>query len=93
FEEAESSSTAADPSNMHEFNQVQRSTHTWTKAHPLEQVIGDPSKPVMTRSRLNTDAEVCMYALSHPAKAETRGVASWISSQHNGVNNRESLNA
>ncbi|GJU18605.1 putative reverse transcriptase domain-containing protein [Tanacetum coccineum] len=29
--------------------------------------------------------------LSHPAKAETRGVTSWISSQHNGVNNRESL--
>ncbi|GJU02511.1 putative ribonuclease H-like domain-containing protein [Tanacetum coccineum] len=31
--------------------------------------------------------------VSHPAKAETRGVTSWISSQHNGVNNRESLNA
>ncbi|GKA68664.1 hypothetical protein Tco_0768581 [Tanacetum coccineum] len=27
--------------------------------------------------------------LSHPAKAETRGVTSWVSSQHNGVNNRE----
>ncbi|GJY49937.1 hypothetical protein Tco_0439893 [Tanacetum coccineum] len=31
--------------------------------------------------------------MSHPAKAETRGVTSWISSQHNGVNNRESLHA
>ncbi|GKD74317.1 retrotransposon protein, putative, ty1-copia subclass, partial [Tanacetum coccineum] len=31
--------------------------------------------------------------VSHPAKAETRGVTSWISSQHNGVNNRESLHA
>ncbi|GKA58869.1 replication protein A 70 kDa DNA-binding subunit B, partial [Tanacetum coccineum] len=29
----------------------------------------------------------------HPAKAETRGVTSWISSQHNSVNNRESLHA
>ncbi|GJS43810.1 hypothetical protein Tco_0568853 [Tanacetum coccineum] len=29
--------------------------------------------------------------LSYPAKAETQGVTSWISSQHNGVNNRESL--
>ncbi|GJR36485.1 reverse transcriptase domain-containing protein [Tanacetum coccineum] len=28
--------------------------------------------------------------LSHPAKAETLGVTSWISSQHNGVNNRSS---
>nr|GEU98642.1 retrovirus-related Pol polyprotein from transposon TNT 1-94 [Tanacetum cinerariifolium] len=32
--------------------------------HTLEQVIGDPSKPVMTRSRLNIDAEMCMYALT-----------------------------
>ncbi|GJR99122.1 integrase, catalytic region, zinc finger, CCHC-type containing protein [Tanacetum coccineum] len=31
--------------------------------------------------------------MSHPAKAETQGVTSWISSQHNGVNNRESLHA
>ncbi|GJU23048.1 hypothetical protein Tco_1156390 [Tanacetum coccineum] len=31
--------------------------------------------------------------VSHPAKAETRGVTSWISSQHKGVNNRESLHA
>ncbi|GJX18149.1 retrovirus-related pol polyprotein from transposon TNT 1-94 [Tanacetum coccineum] len=46
------SSTALDPSNMHEFHQVQPSTHIWTRAHPLEQVIGDPSKPVMTRQRL-----------------------------------------
>ncbi|GJR79807.1 retrovirus-related pol polyprotein from transposon TNT 1-94 [Tanacetum coccineum] len=64
FEEAESPSIAADPSNMHEFNQVQPSTHIWTKAHPLEQVIGDLSKHVMARSRLHTDAEVCMYALT-----------------------------
>ncbi|GJV14499.1 ribonuclease H-like domain-containing protein [Tanacetum coccineum] len=32
-------------------------------------------------------------SVSHPAKAETRGVTSWISSQHNGVNNRETPNA
>ncbi|GJX81482.1 hypothetical protein Tco_0330963 [Tanacetum coccineum] len=49
---------------MHEFHQVQPSTHIWTKAHPLEQVIGDPSKPVMTQNRLQTDSELCMYALT-----------------------------
>ncbi|GKD12093.1 retrovirus-related pol polyprotein from transposon TNT 1-94 [Tanacetum coccineum] len=64
FKEAESSPTAEDPSNVHEFTQVQPSTHTWTKAHPSEQVIGDPSKLVLTRSRLNTDVKVCMYALT-----------------------------
>ncbi|GJY18358.1 hypothetical protein Tco_0389849 [Tanacetum coccineum] len=35
-----------------------------TKNHPLEQVICDPLKPVMTRKRLQTDTEVCMYALT-----------------------------
>ncbi|GJZ14432.1 retrovirus-related pol polyprotein from transposon TNT 1-94 [Tanacetum coccineum] len=39
------------------FHQVQPSTHIWTKDHPLDQVIGDPSKPVMTRQRLHTDSE------------------------------------
>ncbi|GJS74262.1 retrovirus-related pol polyprotein from transposon TNT 1-94, partial [Tanacetum coccineum] len=64
FKEAELSTTTLDPSNMHEFHQVQPSTHIWTKAHPLEQLIGDPSKPVMSRQRLQTDSEVFMYALA-----------------------------
>ncbi|GKC06300.1 hypothetical protein Tco_0997910 [Tanacetum coccineum] len=53
-----------DPSYMHQFHQQHRSIDKWTKNHPLEQVIGDPSKPVMTRKRLQTDAEVCMYVLT-----------------------------
>ncbi|GKA70049.1 retrotransposon protein, putative, ty1-copia subclass [Tanacetum coccineum] len=38
FEEVESSTTALDPLNRHEFHQVQPSTHIWTKDHPLEQM-------------------------------------------------------
>ncbi|GJS59121.1 putative reverse transcriptase domain-containing protein [Tanacetum coccineum] len=49
---------------MHEFYQQHHSTDKWTKNHPLEQVISDPCKTVMTRSRLHTDAEMCMYALT-----------------------------
>ncbi|GJX99447.1 retrovirus-related pol polyprotein from transposon TNT 1-94 [Tanacetum coccineum] len=64
FEEVESSSTYQDPSNMHEFHQKHRSIDRWTKNHPIEQVIGDPSKTVMTRNQLQTNAEVCMYALT-----------------------------
>ncbi|GJT13385.1 hypothetical protein Tco_0860427 [Tanacetum coccineum] len=63
-EEIESSTMALEPSNVQNFHQVQPSTHIWTKDHPLDQVIGDPSKPVMTRQRLHTDSEVCMYALT-----------------------------
>ncbi|GJS14111.1 retrovirus-related pol polyprotein from transposon TNT 1-94 [Tanacetum coccineum] len=64
FHVAESSSTYQDPSNMHQFHQQHRSIDRWTKNHPLEQVIGDPSKSVMTRKRLQTDVEVYMYALT-----------------------------
>ncbi|GKF53575.1 hypothetical protein Tco_0160485, partial [Tanacetum coccineum] len=63
-EEIESSTTNLEPSNVHNFHQVQPLTHIWTKDHPLDQVISDPSKPVMTRQRLHTYSEVCMYALT-----------------------------
>ncbi|GJT60732.1 retrovirus-related pol polyprotein from transposon TNT 1-94 [Tanacetum coccineum] len=62
--EIESSTAAPEPLNVQNFHQVQPSTHIWTKDHPLDQVIGDPSKPVMTRQKLQTDSEVCMYALT-----------------------------
>ncbi|GJY47566.1 integrase, catalytic region, zinc finger, CCHC-type containing protein [Tanacetum coccineum] len=57
FSKAESSKTL-DPSNMHEFHQVQPSTYISIKAHPLEQVISDPSNSVMTRQRLQTNLEL-----------------------------------
>nr|GEV55497.1 Gag-Pol polyprotein [Tanacetum cinerariifolium] len=31
--------------------------------HPLEQVIGEPSRPVLTRNQLRSDGDMCMYAL------------------------------
>nr|GFA19797.1 Gag-Pol polyprotein [Tanacetum cinerariifolium] len=32
--------------------------------HPLEQVIREPSRPVLTRNQLRSDGDTCMYALS-----------------------------
>ncbi|GJR67231.1 retrovirus-related pol polyprotein from transposon TNT 1-94 [Tanacetum coccineum] len=57
YEEIESSTAALEPSNVQNFHQVQPLTYIWTKDHPLDQVIGDLSKPVMTRQRLQTDSE------------------------------------
>nr|GFC57266.1 hypothetical protein [Tanacetum cinerariifolium] len=37
---------------------------TNTKDHPLEQVIGEPLRPVLTRKQLQSDADMCMYALT-----------------------------
>nr|GEZ00958.1 putative reverse transcriptase domain-containing protein [Tanacetum cinerariifolium] len=37
---------------------------TSTKDHPLEQVIGEPSRPDLTRNQLRYDGDMCMYALT-----------------------------
>nr|GEV84299.1 peroxidase 64 [Tanacetum cinerariifolium] len=48
-EKGETSSRHVDSSNMHTFYQHHPSEHRWTKDHPLEQVIGNPSQSVRTR--------------------------------------------
>nr|GFB98291.1 hypothetical protein [Tanacetum cinerariifolium] len=32
--------------------------------HPLEQVIEEPLRPVLTRNQLRSDGDICMYALT-----------------------------
>nr|GEX41423.1 hypothetical protein [Tanacetum cinerariifolium] len=59
-----SSSQYVDPSNMHMFYQPYPHEYQWTKDHPLEQVIGEPSRPVLTRNQLQSDGDMCIYALT-----------------------------
>nr|GEW63283.1 hypothetical protein [Tanacetum cinerariifolium] len=61
---ASSSHQNVDPSNMHTFYQPYPHEFQWTKDHPLEQVIREPSRPVLTRNQLRSDGDMCMYALS-----------------------------
>ncbi|GJW28838.1 retrovirus-related pol polyprotein from transposon TNT 1-94 [Tanacetum coccineum] len=63
-ERGETSSRYVDSSNMHTFYQRHPSEHRWTKDHPLEQVIGNPSQSIRTRRQLETDGEMCMFALT-----------------------------
>nr|GEV76735.1 integrase, catalytic region, zinc finger, CCHC-type, peptidase aspartic, catalytic [Tanacetum cinerariifolium] len=63
-ERGEISSRHVDSSNMHTFYQHHPSEHRWTKDHPLEQVIGNPSQSVRTRHQLESDGEMCMFALT-----------------------------
>nr|GEX34663.1 retrovirus-related Pol polyprotein from transposon TNT 1-94 [Tanacetum cinerariifolium] len=49
---------------MHTFYQHHPSEHRWTKDHPLEQVIGNPSQSVRTRRQQESDGEMCMFALT-----------------------------
>nr|GEX28896.1 hypothetical protein [Tanacetum cinerariifolium] len=60
----ETSSHHVDSSNMYTFYQHHPSEHHWMKDHPLEQVIGNPSQSVRTRRQLESDGEMCMFALT-----------------------------
>nr|GEX48857.1 hypothetical protein [Tanacetum cinerariifolium] len=55
YDKGETSSRHVDSSNMHTFYQHHPSEHHWTKDHPLEQVIGNPSQSVRTRYQLESD--------------------------------------
>nr|GEV56681.1 hypothetical protein [Tanacetum cinerariifolium] len=59
-----SSTQYVDPSNMHTFYQPYPHDYQWTKDHPLEQVIEEPSRSVLTRNQLKTDGDMCIYALT-----------------------------
>nr|GEU59593.1 hypothetical protein [Tanacetum cinerariifolium] len=61
---ASSSSQNVDPSNMHTFYQPYPYEFQWTKVHPLEQVIREPSRPILTRNQLRSNGDMCMYALT-----------------------------
>ncbi|GJS09947.1 integrase, catalytic region, zinc finger, CCHC-type containing protein [Tanacetum coccineum] len=63
-ERGETSSRHVDSSNMHTFYQRHPSEHRWTKDHPLEQVIRNPSQLIRTRCQLETDGEMCMFAVT-----------------------------
>nr|GEZ50226.1 Gag-Pol polyprotein [Tanacetum cinerariifolium] len=60
----ETSSRHVDSSNMHTFYQRHPSEHRWMKDHPLEQVIGNHSQSVRTRRQLESNGEMCMFALT-----------------------------
>nr|GEX27665.1 retrovirus-related Pol polyprotein from transposon TNT 1-94 [Tanacetum cinerariifolium] len=63
-----SSSQNVDPSNMHTFYQPYSHEFQWTKDHPLEQVIGEPSRPVLTRNQLRSDGFIDADHPSHVYK-------------------------
>nr|GFA06372.1 hypothetical protein [Tanacetum cinerariifolium] len=57
------SSRHVDLSNMHTFYQRHPSELPWTKDHPLEQVIRNPSQSVRTRRQLESDGEMYLRSI------------------------------
>ncbi|GKB56123.1 retrovirus-related pol polyprotein from transposon TNT 1-94 [Tanacetum coccineum] len=86
-EEGESSSHHVDSSNMHTFYQRHPSEHHWIRDHPLKQVIRNPTQPIRTRRQLETDGEMCMFALTVSRKEpknikEAMADHAWIEAMH-----------
>nr|GFB43909.1 hypothetical protein [Tanacetum cinerariifolium] len=95
-DQGETSSCHVDSLSMHTFYQRYPSEHRWTKDHPLEQVIGNPSQSVRTRRQLESDAEMCMFALNvsrtKPKNIkEAMADSAWIESMQEELNQFDRL--
>ncbi|GJW61408.1 retrovirus-related pol polyprotein from transposon TNT 1-94 [Tanacetum coccineum] len=96
-EQGETSSRHVDSSNMHTFYQHHPSAQRWTKDHPLEQVIGNPSQSIRTRRQLETDGEMCMFALT-VSRIEPKNIkeamadSAWIESMQEDLHQFDRLN-
>ncbi|GKF45150.1 retrovirus-related pol polyprotein from transposon TNT 1-94, partial [Tanacetum coccineum] len=47
--------------NVHSINQPPEHINKWTKDHLIDNVIGDPSRPVSTRHQLQDEALLCYF--------------------------------
>nr|GEV34540.1 ribonuclease H-like domain-containing protein [Tanacetum cinerariifolium] len=83
-----------DSLNMHTFYQHHPSEHRWTKDHPLEQVIGNPSQSVRTRRKLELDSEMCMFPLT-VSRTELKNIkeamanSAWIESMQEELHQKD----
>ncbi|GKB61185.1 retrovirus-related pol polyprotein from transposon TNT 1-94 [Tanacetum coccineum] len=57
----EDSTSQGSSSNVRPIHTPFESLGRWTKDHPIENVIGDPSRSVSTRKQLQTDAMWCYF--------------------------------
>ncbi|GKC50877.1 retrovirus-related pol polyprotein from transposon TNT 1-94, partial [Tanacetum coccineum] len=59
FEESSSSDIIS--TTMHSYAPISEDLTKWTKDHPLQNIIGDPSRPVFTILQLHEQALFCYY--------------------------------
>ncbi|GJX22887.1 retrovirus-related pol polyprotein from transposon TNT 1-94 [Tanacetum coccineum] len=60
-EEADHDIEVVIPNNVHSINQPPEHINKWTKDHPIDNVIGDPSRTVSTRHQLQDEALFCYF--------------------------------
>ncbi|GJR57965.1 retrovirus-related pol polyprotein from transposon TNT 1-94 [Tanacetum coccineum] len=83
--------------NLHPANPPFEHLSKWTKNHPLDDVIGNPSRLVSTRRQLQTDAMWC-YFDAFPTSVEPKNYKealkeySWIEAMQDGIHDFEYVN-
>nr|GEW06742.1 retrovirus-related Pol polyprotein from transposon TNT 1-94 [Tanacetum cinerariifolium] len=57
----ESSTQVVIPNSVHSINQPPEYINKWTKEHPTDNVIGNPSRPISTRHQLQDESLFCYF--------------------------------
>ncbi|GJX14106.1 retrovirus-related pol polyprotein from transposon TNT 1-94 [Tanacetum coccineum] len=93
----ETTSQAPTQAPTHTFYRPHPSEHRWTKDHPLEQVIGNPSQSIRTRRQLEADGEMCMFTLTM-SRTELKNIneamadSTWIEAMQEELSQFDRLN-
>ncbi|GJT65395.1 retrovirus-related pol polyprotein from transposon TNT 1-94, partial [Tanacetum coccineum] len=92
----ESSSQVVIPNSVHFVNQPPEHVSKWTKDHPIDNVIGDPSKPVSTRHQIQNEAIFCYFdaflsSVEPKSYKEALTESCWIEAMQEELNEFERL--
>ncbi|GJV42030.1 putative ribonuclease H-like domain-containing protein [Tanacetum coccineum] len=92
----ESSSQVVIPNNVHSANQPPEHISKWTKYHPIDNVIGNPSRPVSTRHQLQTEDlfyyfDAFLSSIEPKTYKEALMESCWIEAMHEELKEFERL--
>ncbi|GJV33301.1 putative ribonuclease H-like domain-containing protein [Tanacetum coccineum] len=92
----ETSTQVVIPNNVHLINQPPEHINKWTKDHPIDNVIGDPSRPVSTRHQLQDEALLCYFdaflsSVEPKSYKEALTESCWIEAMQEELNEFERL--
>nr|GFA49656.1 retrovirus-related Pol polyprotein from transposon TNT 1-94 [Tanacetum cinerariifolium] len=93
---AQSSSTASPQSIVHTNHPIPHHNSKWTKDHPLNNIIGQLSRPVSTQLQLHEQALFCYYdafltSVEPKTYKEALTQSCWIEAMHEELNEFERL--
>ncbi|GKC56717.1 retrovirus-related pol polyprotein from transposon TNT 1-94 [Tanacetum coccineum] len=92
----ESSTQIVIPNNVYLINQPPKHINKWTKDHPIDNVIGDPSRPISTRHQLQDEALFCYFdaflsSVEPKSYKEALTESCWIEAMQEELNEFERL--